>query len=85
MVIARFTHCFYSVGGIVDHQTKRQDTNEYATIDCRDSAIRMENNSAYMCNSTHCGQEISTDDNIAYYSSNRAKNEDDHDYVYEYI
>ena len=68
--------------GIDDHQTNKQDTNEYATID-RDSMIMMENNSAYMCNSTHHGQKISTDDNIAYYSSNRAKNEDD--YVYEYI
>ena len=62
---------------------KSQDTNEYATID-RESAILMKDNSAYMCSSTH-GQDISTDYNIAYCSSNRVKHEDDRDNVYEYI
>ena len=62
---------------------KSQDSDECATID-RESAILMKDNSAYMCSST-LGQDISTDYNIAYYSSSRVKHEDDHDNVYEYI
>ena len=67
------------------HQMKSRDSNEYASImDTGESAIVMKDNSAYMCSSAH-GQDISTDYNVAYYSSNRLKHVDDHDYVYEYI
>lgn len=68
-----------------DHQVKSQDTNDYASVEDRGSAILMKDNSAYMCSSTHSQDSISTDYNIAYYSSNRVQHEDDHDNVYEYI
>ena len=68
-----------------DHQVKSQDTNEYASVEDRGSVILMKDNSAYMCSSTHSQESISTDYNIAYYSSNRVKHEDDLDNVYEYI
>jgi hypothetical protein len=74
---------------IDDRQMKSQDTNEYASIASvvdRENAILMKDNSAYMCSSTHSqDNNISTDYNVAYYSSNRVKHEDDCDNVYEYI
>ena len=68
-----------------DHQMKSQDTNDYASVEDRGSAILMKDNSAYMCSSTHSQESISTDYNIAYDSSNRVKHGDDLDNVYEYI
>lgn len=61
------------------------DTNEYASIVDRESAIAMNDNTAYMCSSTHGQDNLSTDYNVAYHPSNRVKHEDDHDNVYEYI
>ena len=83
--VLHFSVHFFDSVDIGDHQMKSQDSNEYATIVDRESAIIMKDNSAYMCGSQTHGQDISTDYNVAYYSSNRVKSEDDRDNVYEYI